>query len=117
MMKHYHLFVFSQENCPPCARLKEHVSGLPEAQQAELDFVPLRAASGGLTALAEELKVELTPTLVVTYESLQCDVDSDGFEDCDYTEEAVERFVGASNIIEHLPATLDAYTYANPPIE
>ena len=114
MMKHYHLFVFSQENCPPCARLKEHVSGLPEAQQAELDFVPLRAVNGSLTALAQELKVELTPTLVVTYEGLQCDVDPDGFEDCDYTEEPVERFVGASNIIEHLPATIDAYTYVNP---
>ena len=114
MMKHYHLFVFSQENCPPCARLKEHVSGLPEAQQAELDFVPLRAANGGLTALAEELDVSLTPTLVVTYEGLQCDVDSDGFEDCDYTEEPVERFIGANAIIEHLPATIDAYTYVNP---
>jgi len=114
MMKHYHLFVFSQDNCPPCARLKEHVSGLPEAQQAELDFVPLRAPNGNYTALAEELKVDLTPTLVVTYEGLQCDVDQDGFEDCDYTEEPVERFVGANNIIEHLDATLDAYTYANP---
>ena len=114
MMKHYHLFVFSQENCAPCHRLKEHVSTLPEAQQAELDFVPLRAASGGLTALAEELKVELTPTLVVTYEGLQCDVDGDGFEDCDYTDEPVERFVGANSIIEHLPATIDAYTYVNP---
>ena len=113
-MKHYHLFVFSQDNCPPCARLKEHVSGLPEAQQAELDFVPLRAPNGNYTALAEELKVDLTPTLVVTYEGLQCDVDQDGFEDCDYTEEPVERFVGANNIIEHLDATLDAYTYANP---
>ena len=114
MMKHYHLFVFSQDNCPPCARLKEHVSGLPEAQQAELDFVPLRAPNGNYTALAEELKVDLTPTLVVTYEGLQCDVDQDGFEDCDYTEEPVEWFVGANNIIEHLDATLDAYTYANP---
>ena len=113
-MKHYHLFVFSQDECPPCARLKEHVSGLSEAAQAELDFVPLRAPNGERTCLAEELNVELTPTLVVTYEGLQCDVDQDGFEDCDYTEEPVERFVGASNIIEHLPATLDAYTYVNP---
>ena len=29
-------------------------------------------------------------------------------------EESVERFVGANNIIEHLQATLDAYTYAHP---
>ena len=117
MMKHYHLFVFSQENCAPCSRLKEHVSTLPEAQQAELDFVPIRTASGSLTALAEELDVSLTPTLVVTYEGLQCDVDSDGFEDCDYTEEPVERYIGATEIIEHLDATIDAYTYAHPPVE
>ena len=114
-MKHYHLFVFSQENCAPCHRLKEHVSTLPEPQQAELDFVPLRAADGNLTCLAEELSVELTPTLVVTYEGLQCDVDGDGFEDCDYTEEVVERFIGANAIIENLDSTIDAYTYANPP--
>ena len=42
------------------------------------------------------------------------DIDGDGFEDCDYTEEPVERFVGANSIIEHLPATMDAYTYVNP---
>ena len=114
MMKHYHIYVFSQDNCPPCARLKEHVSGLTEAQRAELDFVPLRAPNGNLTCLAEELKVELTPTLVVVDEEVQCHIEDDGFEDCDYVEEPVERFVGANNIIEHLDATIDAYTYANP---
>ena len=114
MMKHYHIYVFSQENCPPCHRLKEHVSTLSEAQQAELDFVPLRAVNGSLTALAEELKVELTPTLVVVDEEIECRIEDDGFEDCDYVEEPVERFVGANNIIEHLDATIDAYTYANP---
>ena len=36
------------------------------------------------------------------------------FEFCDLEEESVERFVGANNIIEHLQATLDAYTYAHP---
>jgi hypothetical protein len=114
MMKHYHIYVFTQDNCPPCTRLKDHVSHLPEAQQAELDMVPIKTASGSYTALAEELDVTLTPTLVVAYEGMQCDVDSDGFEDCDYTEEPVERFVGATSIIEHLDATIDAYTYANP---
>jgi hypothetical protein len=94
--------------------LKEHVSGLTEAQQAELDFVPLRAPNGNYTALAEELKVELTPTLVVVDEEVECHIEDDGFEDCDYVEEPVERFIGANNIIEHLDATIDAYTYANP---
>jgi len=114
MMKHYHIYVFSQDNCSPCARLKEHVSGLTEAQQAELDFVPLRTASGQYTALAADLSVELTPTLVVVDEEVECRIEDDGFEDCDYIEEPVERFVGANNIIEHLDATIDAYTYANP---
>ena len=112
MMKHYALYVFTQDNCPPCTRLKDHVSGLPEAQQAELRYVPLRTAAGRPTALAEELQVELTPTLVVVHEGIQCDIDADGFEDCDYTEEPVERFEGANSIIEHLEATLQAYTYA-----
>jgi len=114
-MKHYELYVFTQPGCPPCDRLKAHVSCLTDAQQAELHYVPLKAPNGQRTALAEELDVELTPTLVVTHEGLQCQVDADGDEDCDYTEEAVERFIGANNIIENLDSTIDAYTYANPP--
>ena len=115
MMKQYELYVFSQPGCSPCEKLKAHVSCLTEAQQASLHFVPLRAPNGQLTALAEELEVELTPTLVVAYEGLQCRIDADGDEDCDYTEEPVERFIGANAIIEHLDATIEAYTYANPP--
>ena len=65
MMKHYHIYVFTQDECPPCQRLKQHVSGLTEAQQAELDFVPIRTAAGQRTCLAEDLNVEQTPTLVV----------------------------------------------------
>jgi len=114
MMKTYELYVFTQESCSPCTRLKEHVSTLTEAEQAELHFVPLKTASGSLTALAEELSVELTPTLVVVHEEVSCKLDDDGDEDCDYREESVERFVGANSIIEHLQATLDAYTYAHP---
>ena len=113
-MKQYHLYVFTQDSCPPCGRLKDYVSGLTKDEQAELDFVPLKTASGARTALAEELSVELTPTLVVCHEHLQCELDDDGDEFCDGVEESVERFVGANNIIEHLPATLDAYTYAHP---
>ena len=114
MMKQYHIYVFTQEHCSPCYRLKQHVKRLTEAEQAELDFVPLKTAYGDRTALAEELQVDLTPTLVVAYEGKQCDIDEDGEEFCDLEETAVERFVGANSIIEHLQATLDAYTYAHP---
>jgi hypothetical protein len=115
MMKQYELYVFTQPECPPCEKLKAHVTTLTQPQQDSLHYVPLRTASGQFTALAEELGVELTPTLVVTYEGLQCRIDADGDEDCDYTEEVVERFIGANAIIENLDSTIDAYTYANPP--
>tara|TARA_R110001592_G_scaffold5553_1_gene30682 strand:- start:908 stop:1258 length:351 start_codon:yes stop_codon:yes gene_type:complete len=115
MMKSYELYVFTQPNCPPCERLKAHVSCLTEAQRAALHYVPLRAPNGNFTTLAEELNVELTPTLVVTYEGLQCRLDQDGDEDCDYTEEPVEMFIGANAIIDALDDTIEAYTYANPP--
>ena len=114
MMKTYHLYVFTQDACAPCTRLKDYVQGLTADEQAELDFVPLKTAYGDRTALAAELNVELTPTLVVCHEAVQCELDKDGDEFCDLEEEAVERFVGANSIIEHLPATLDAYTYAHP---
>ena len=114
MMKHYHLYVFTQESCPPCARLKDHCKTLTEDEAAELDFVPLKTPSGERTALAEELAVELTPTLVVCHESLHCEIDTEGDEYCDLEEETVERFVGANNIISALDSVLDAYTYAHP---
>lgn len=115
MMKQYHLYVFTQDGCPPCARLKDHVQTLTEGEQAELDFVPLKTPTGARTALAEELEVDLTPTLVVVHETVSCDYDeSMGYEFCDLEEESVERYVGANSIIEHLEATLDAYTYAHP---
>jgi len=114
MMKTYELYVFSQDECAPCARLKDHVQTLTEAERAELHFVPLKTPSGQRTALAEELSVDLTPTLVVVHEEVACSLDKDGEEDCDYREESVERFIGANSIIEHLQATLDAYTYAHP---
>ena len=114
-MKHYELYVFTQSNCPPCDKLKAHVSCLTEAQRDSLHYVPLRAPNGNFTALAEELGVTATPTLVVAYEGLHCRLDEDGDEDCDYTEEVVERFIGANAIIEHLDDTIEAYTYANPP--
>ena len=115
MMKQYHLYVFTQDGCPPCARLKDHLQNLTDAEKSELDFVPLKTPTGERTALAEELNVELSPTLVVVHETVSCDYDEMmGYEFCDLEEESVERFVGANNIIEHLQATLDAYTYAHP---
>ena len=110
-MKHYHLYVFTQDGCPPCAKLKNHVATLPKEQQSEIDFVPLKV-EGERSQLAEELSVDLTPTLVVVHEEVACQLDADGDEDCDYVEESVERFIGANSIIEHLPATIEAYTYA-----
>ena len=114
-MKHYHIYVFTQNSCVPCTRLKDYVQTLTSAEQSEIDYVPLKTPSGQRTALAEELEVELTPTLVVVHETIQCDYSpEDGYEFGDVEEESVERFVGANNIIEHLQATLDAYTYAHP---
>ena len=113
MMKNYHLYIFTQENCPPCTRLKKHLETLTEDERAELDLVPLKTASGERTALATDLSVDLSPTLVVTHEELSCSLDQTGEEFCDQFEESVERFIGANSIIEHLNATLDAYTYAH----
>ncbi len=113
-MKTYQLYIFSQEGCKPCEKLKEHVATLPKEQQAELHFVPFKVPSNQRTALAEEHNIELTPTLLVVHEEVSCDIDADGDEYCDGLEISVERFVGANAIIEHLPATLDAYTYVNP---
>ena len=114
MMKQYHLYVFTQDACAPCTRLKNYVETLSEDERAELDFVPLKTPSGQRTALAEELKVELTPTLVVCHETVFCEIGGDDEEYCDLEEESVERFVGAAAIIENLDATLDAYTYSHP---
>ena len=114
-MKNYHIYVFSEDSCPPCQRLKDHVKTLTEDEQAELDFVPLKTASGQRTALAEEFAVELSPTLVVAYEAKSCEYDREtGYEYCDLEEEPVEIQVGANYIIEHLNATIDAHTYAHP---
>ena len=114
MMKNYHIYIFHQDNCPPCKRLKDYVKTLTEAEQAELDFVPIKTAYGDRTALAEELSVELSPTLVVTHETISCEIDKDDEEYCELEEESVERFVGANSIIEALDTVLDAYTYAHP---
>lgn len=112
MMKTYHLLVFSQDNCPPCERLKEHLKTLPECVSEELDFVPLRTPEGAYTALAEELGVDQTPTLVVLHDHEECEIDDElGDEFCDFIEEPVERFVGGQKIIDNLNSTINSYTY------
>lgn len=121
-MKTYHLYVFTQDGCAPCQKLKDYVSTLPKNDQKELDFVPFKVqnkmqpyASSNRTALAEEHGIELTPTLLVVHEEQWCTFEPDeGYEFCDNKELEVERFIGAKEIIEHLDATLEAYTYAHP---
>ena len=54
-MKQYHIYVFTQDNCPPCHRLKKHIDRLTDAEKSELDFVPLKTDTGARTSLAEEL--------------------------------------------------------------
>ena len=49
---------------------------------------------------------------MVVHEDHECVNDGD-VDWCEYKETEVERFVGANNIIEHLDATLEAYTYAH----
>ena len=114
-MKEYHIYVFTQDACPPCQRLKEHVDTLTEQERGELDFVPLKTASGQRTALAEELDVDKTPTLVVCHDDHNLSIQPDCFEDWDLVEVPCAKVVGANNIIESLDSTLDAYTYAHPP--
>tara|TARA_B100001094_G_scaffold55457_1_gene50982 strand:+ start:4299 stop:4640 length:342 start_codon:yes stop_codon:yes gene_type:complete len=103
------LLVFTQENCPPCYRLKEYINRLPVQQQELIEFVPLRTASGQLTALAEECHVELTPTLVVAAEHVEC-TDDDGIEVCDLIDEPIETIVGGQAITIALPGVIKNYS-------
>ena len=116
-MKEYHIYVFTQPSCGPCERLKQHVSTLSDQERGELDFVPIRTASGQYTALAEGFGVTKTPTLVVCHDDHNMHMEADDFEDWDLAEVPVETIEGANLIIKSLDATLDAYTYAHPPIE
>ena len=103
-MKHYHIYVFSQDNCKPCQVLKDYTRTLTPAEQGELDFVPLRTPAGQYTTLAQTLQVMQTPTMVVVHEAWD-----------QYKESMVETVVGARAIMQTLDATIDAYTYAHPP--
>ena len=61
-MKHYRLFVFTQDNCHPCYRLKDYIKRLPIEQQRELTFYPYRTRTGERTVMAQELGVTTTPS-------------------------------------------------------
>lgn len=112
-MKTYQIYIFSQDGCGPCSKLKNYITTLPEADQKELHFVPLRHEED-YTPLAVQFEVTLTPTLLVVHEEQHCKLELDGDEYCDPVEIEVERFVGAQSIIENLDSTIDAYTYAHP---
>ena len=117
MMNPYVLYLFTLPVDEPetSTQVRDFVLTLTKAQQATIEYVPLRTDDGKLTALAEKLNVDSAPTLVVTHESVSCELDADGDEDCDYIEKPVERFVGAKSITDHLEVTIESYTYANPP--
>jgi predicted DCC family thiol-disulfide oxidoreductase YuxK len=111
-MKHYRLFVFTQDNCNPCYRLKEYISRLPHEQQKEVTFYPFKTGNGERTVMAKELGVEVTPTLVVLHEDTICENDDAVIDQC-----IVETIVGAQNIITALPATISDYTYTKTEID
>ena len=114
-MKNYHIYLFTQEKSLPCATVKSHLNSLSSAERNEIDIVPLHTAQGERTALAAELSVSLTPTLVVCHETVKCEYDSEqGYEFCELMEESVEKIVGALPIVNGLENTLNAYTYAHP---
>ena len=96
-MKQYQIYVFTQEECPPCKKLKEHLETLTPSERGEVHLVPLKTSSGDRTALAEELQVDKSPTLVVVHEDLACSIE-DGEEYCSQHESVVEKIIGAKAI-------------------
>ena len=111
-MKHYRLFVFTQDNCNPCYRLKDYIQRLPIEQQRELTFYPYKTRTGERTVMAQELGVTMTPSLVVVHEDTICENDDAVIDQC-----IVESIVGAQNIITALPATISDYTYTKTEID
>ena len=111
IMKHYRLVVFSQDNCKPCKKLKEHLASLPDEQRLEIELQPFKTPDGEPTAFAKHCGVELTPTLVVLADSLYC-IKEDDEEYCDVNYFPVESVVGGKAIIKQLQVLLSTYTYA-----
>ena len=117
MMNPYVLYLFTLpvDEDESCLVVKNFILTLTKAQQATIEYASLRTDDGKLTQLAQKLNVDNAPTLVVTHESLACELDEDGDEACDYIEQPVERYIGAKEIVSHLEVAIDSYTYANPP--
>tara|TARA_B100001778_G_C18493523_1_gene586155 strand:+ start:422 stop:766 length:345 start_codon:yes stop_codon:yes gene_type:complete len=108
------IFIFTQENCNPCYRLKDYIKTLPSEQQDALEILPLKTPTGNKTALASELNVELTPTLVVASESVVCDnPDEETARDCNLVAEPIETIVGATDITTALPGIFSNYICSN----
>ena len=112
-MKHYRLVVFTQDNCKPCTTLKEHLTTLPDDHRHEIEYQPLKTTDSQLTAFAKQCGVELSPTLVVLTDTIDC-IKEDDEEYCDVTYAKVEAVVGAKEIIRQLPVLLETYTYCMP---
>ena len=104
------LLLFTQENCNPCYRIKQFINNLPSEQQDMIEQVNFKTPTGGRTALAEELEIEFTPTLVVANEEVVCELpDDDDYEDCDFATDAIETIVGGQAIVTALPGIISNY--------
>ena len=110
-MKNYRLTIFSQPNCNPCIKLKDHLKTLDEGQRLELEIAAFKDSDGERTADAKQAGVTLTPTLVVSVPSMTCCMEN-GEEYCTVHYVPVESVVGCKEIIRQLPDLLAAYTYA-----
>ena len=110
MMTNTVLLVFTQPNCPPCYRLKDYIRNMPHEEQELIEMVPFKTPDGEKTALATELDIKLTPTLVVANEEMVCEEpDEQGFRVCEFRDDAIETIVGANNIVTALPGVINNY--------
>ena len=80
-----HTYIFTQTNSAPCDRVLEFLAN----NKRDIEVVPLKDADGERTELAEDLCVELTPTMVSYDDELE--------ETVDYS-----RFVGGNSILKQL---------------
>ena len=80
-----HTYIFVKNDCPPSARVLEFLTN----NERDVEVVSIKDVDGERTELAEELSVELTPTMV-SYD--------------DVAEETVDysRFVGGKSILNQL---------------
>ena len=112
-MTNVSLFLFTQDNCPPCYGLKKFIQTLPSEQQDAIEVLNFKTPSGQRTALAEELNIELTPTLVVANEQVSCELpDENDYEDCSTTVDSIETIVGGQAITTALPGIIDNYIFS-----